>query len=172
MTQEKPLLEYFRNMYDQIQNNWNVESAIDIFGVGKSNEGTDESKVIKRYYIEPSDKRFQKIYLNFDLNRNIESIVWFLDKNETELLTISELRELFGDFTFRNIIYDETTELTFIPKGNKCIQYINSSILEWVEERKNGTYFFKKDNNEIEIDDKFKVSSLIFKINNNVNLKT
>jgi hypothetical protein len=43
------LKEYFKNLYDQFRSDWNVESSLEFFGKGKSNEGTDESKFIKRY---------------------------------------------------------------------------------------------------------------------------
>ena len=88
------LLKYFEEMYETVQNNWNVESSLKYFGKGKSNEGSEESKAIKRYYVEPKDKRFRQIFLNFDINRNIESIVWFLDRNESELLNLAQLKEL------------------------------------------------------------------------------
>jgi hypothetical protein len=160
------MIDYFSEMYEKIQSNWNVESSLKHFGVGKTNEGSDESKAIKRYYVEPNDKRFQKIYLNFDVNRNVESIVWFLNKNESELISLAELKELFGSFKTQNIIYDETTELIFSPNRNKFIQHVGTSILEWVEKRKNGTMYFKKGNQEFDIDDNYKVSSIIFKIKN------
>ena len=160
------MIEYYKEMYEKIQSNWNVESSLKQFGVGKTNEGSDESKAIKRYYVEPNDKRFQKIYINFDVNRNVESIVWFLNKNESELVSLGELKELFGSFKTQNDIYDETTEIIFSPNRNKFIQYVGTSILEWVEKRKNGTMYFKKGNEEFDIDDNYKVSSIIFKIKN------
>ena len=160
------LSEYFRNMFKQIQCDWNVESALKVFGKGKSNEGSDEAKTIKRYYVEPTDKRFRQIFLNFNSDRQIDSIVWFLDKNEGNLLSLKELKDLFGEFQFQNVIYDETTQLTFLPKGNKHIQYIQTSILEWVEKRKDGTLYIKENKKEIEIDDKYKVLSLIYNIKN------
>ena len=165
-TQKMILIEYFRNMYEKIQNNWNVESSLIFFGNGKTNEGTDESKAIKRYYIEPFDKRFRQIFLNFNSERNIESIVWFFDKNKSELLTLNELKSLFGEFKIQNIIYDETTELKFTPNKNDSIQYVMTSISEWIEKRTNGTLFFKKDEREIEIGGEYKVSSLILIIKN------
>ena len=160
------MTEYFKEIYEKIQDNWNVESSLKYFGTGKSNEGSEESKAIKRCYIEPKDKRFRQIFLNFDLNRNIESIVWFLDKNESELLSLAQLKELFGLFETHNTIYDETTELFFLPTQNKFIKYVKTTIPEWVEKRKNGTLYFKKDNQEFEIDDSYKVSSIIFKLKN------
>lgn len=160
------MIEYFKEMYEKVQNNWNVESSIKYFGSGKSNEGKEESKAIKRYYIEPNDKRFSQIYLNFDANRNIESIVWFLDNNESELLSLTQLKQLFGLFETQNITYDETTELFFLPSQNKFVEYVKTTIPEWVEKRKNGTLYFKKNNQEIEIDENYKVSSIIFKIKN------
>lgn len=160
------LLKYFEDMYETVQNNWNVESSLKHFGKGKSNEGSEESKAIKRYYVEPKDKRFRQIFLNFDINRNIESIVWFLDRNESELLNLAQLKELFGPFKTNNVIYDETTELTFYPNQNKFVKYVQTSILEWVERRKDGTMYFKKGNQEFDISDDYKVSSIIFKIEN------
>ena len=65
------LVEYFNDMYENVQSDWNVEPALKYFGNGKSNEGSEESKAIKRYYVEPKDKRFRQIFLNFDNNRNI-----------------------------------------------------------------------------------------------------
>jgi hypothetical protein len=141
---------------------------IRFFGNGKTNEGTDESKAIKRFYIEPFDKRFWKIFLNFNSERNIESIVWFLDKNECELLTLGELKSLFGNFSFHNVIYDETTSLFFTPIENECVQYIETPILEWVEKSKDGTLYYKQGNSQIDVDDKYKVSSVILKINNDL----
>lgn len=166
ITQKKTLTEYFRNIYEQIHNNWNVESSLAFFGNGKTNEGTDESKAIKRYYIEPFDKRFWKIFLNFDSERNIESIVWFLDENECELLSLGDLKGLFGDFSFHNVIYDETTSLYFTPTDNECVQYLETHILEWVEKRKDGTLYYKQGKVNVEVDDNQKVTSVLFKIKN------
>jgi hypothetical protein len=156
------LIEYFRTMYEKIQSNWNVEFALDFFGNGKTNEGTEESKAIKRYYIKPFDKRFQQIFLNFNSDRNVESIVWFFNENGSELLTLNELQHLFGAFKIQNIIYDETTELIFIPKNNEHIQSVSTSILEWVQTRKDGTLYFLKEKNEMNIDENYKISSLTF----------
>ncbi len=160
------LKEYFKDMYKHFQNNWNVEASLELFGEGKSNEGSDESKSIKRYYIEPRDKRFRQIFLNFDENRNIESVVWFLKKSEEDFLTLIQLKEIFGAFEIHNIIYDETTEMTFLPNENKTISYVKTNILEWVENRKDGTLYFKNENKEFNLNDDYKVSNIIFKINN------
>ncbi|RXR18890.1 hypothetical protein [Flavobacterium stagni] len=158
--------EYFKEMYSKIQDNWNVDSSLKYFGIGKSNEGSEESKAILRYYIEPDDKRFRQIFLNFDMNRNIESIVWFLDRNESELLSLAQLKELFGLFETHNIVYDETTELFFLPTQNKFIKYVQTTIPEWVEKRRDGTLYFIKGNQEYELDDNYKVSTIVFKIMN------
>ena len=64
--QQEQLTDYFRFVYENAELDWNVESALTLFGQGKSNEGTDESKAIKRFYVDPADKRFREIYLNFD----------------------------------------------------------------------------------------------------------
>ncbi len=157
---------YFKNMLDQIRNNWNVESALDFFGEGKSNEGTEESKSMRRYYVKPTDIRFRQIFLNFDINRNIDSIVWFLDKKECELLTLSDLKSLFGEFKSHNVIYDDTTELTFFQNKYMNIKYIKTSIFEWAEREEDGNLYFIKDNLKIKIDDDYKFSSVSFRINN------
>lgn len=161
------LKEYFEDMYKHFKNDWNVETSLEIFGKGNSNEGKEESKSIKRYYVEPRDKRFHEIFLNFDENRNIESVVWFLRKNEEDFLTLFQLKGIFGVFEFHNIIYDETTELTFLPNENKNISYVSTTILEWVEKRKDGTLYFKNGNKEFDFNDDYKVSNIVFKINNN-----
>ncbi|RZK09855.1 MAG: hypothetical protein EOO46_12570 [Flavobacterium sp.] len=142
--------KYFLEMYEKVHNFWNVESSLSHFGIGKSNEGSSESKTICRYYVEPYDKRFRQIYLNFDANRNIDSIVWFLNKDEGEL-SLAELEKLFGTFTMRHVIYDDTTELTFQPTQNKFIKYIQTTISEWIESREDGTMFYKKGNQKFDI---------------------
>ncbi|MER3329307.1 MAG: hypothetical protein RIF34_06995, partial [Candidatus Kapaibacterium sp.] len=138
-----------------------VESALPFFGQVKSNEGSDESKAIKRYYVDPTDIRFREIYLNFNDSRNIESIVWFMDKVNSELVTLGELRTLFGDFKIQNIIYDETTEVIFTPNLNENVAYVKTSVLDWVERRTDASLYYKKDDKEIEVNDNYKVSSLI-----------
>lgn len=158
------LIEYFEEMYEKIENNWNVESSLKYFGIGKNNEGSNESKSIKRYYVKPNEKCFREIFLNFDENRNIDSIVWFFDKNS--FLKIGELKKIFGIFETHNVIYDETTELNFTPKKNKNIRYIQVSILEWIEKSKDEKMFFKKGNEKIEVNDDYKLSFITFKINN------
>jgi len=160
------MTEYFKSILEQIQNNWNVESALDFFCEGKSNEGTEKSKSMSRYYVKPIDIRFRQIFLNFDSNRNIDSIVWFLDNKECELLTLSELKNLFGEFKSHNVTYDDTTELTFFQNKNKNIKYIKTSIFEWSEREKDGNLYFIKDNLKIKIDDDYKFSSISFKLNN------
>jgi hypothetical protein len=124
------LKEYFKNLYDQFRSDWNVESSLEFFGKGKSNEGTDESKFIKRYYVVPKDSRFEEIYLNFDEQRNIESVVWFFKTDGEDYLTLGQLKELFGAFQIRNIIYDETTAFIFHPNSNKSIDSVTTTILE------------------------------------------
>lgn len=156
------LQDYFKKMAEEIRSDWNVESSLKNFGIGKSNEGTDEAKAIKRYYIEPNDKRFRQIFLNFNDIRNIESIVWFFAKDGK--MTLAQLKELFGTFKIYNIIYDDTSELLFTQNMNMYIQYVSTTILEWVEQRSNGTLFYMKENKQIEIDDNYEVGSLIFKI--------
>jgi hypothetical protein len=164
IAQNLTLIEYFRYMYENAKPDWNVESVLGFFGKGKSNEGTDESKTIKRYYVEPTDKRFKEIYLNFDSNRNIESIYWILDKKKSELITLSELEDLFGEYKIQNIIYDETTEVIFQPDMNATVQYLRTSFLEWVEKRPNGTLYFNEGDREIEVDGGYEFSGLILKI--------
>ncbi len=164
--QKNQLIDYFSFIYENVQQDWNVESTLKLFGIGKSNEDTEESKHIKRYYVKPADKRFNQIYLNFDNSRNVESIVWFMDKDNSELVTLGELVKLFGEFEIQNIIYDETTEVVFTPILNENVQYVRTSILEWVVKRPNGSLYFKKDHSEIEVDKDYKVSSLILKIKN------
>jgi hypothetical protein len=163
-TLKMTIIEYFKYMYENIEGDWNVESSLEFFGKGKSNEGTDESKSIKRFYVEPNDKRFERIFLNFDSKRYIESIVWFFDKDKSEMITLNELQTLFGEFKIQNIIYDDTTELIFMPNKNGVLQYISTSIPEWVKMRPNGSLYFKQDNREIDIINDYKVVSLIFKI--------
>ena len=167
MGQQEQLTDYFRFVYENAELDWNVESALTLFGQGKSNEGTDESKGIKRFYVDPADKRFREIYLNFDDSRNIESIVWFIDRKNSELLTLGELKTLFGDFKIQNIIYDETTEVIFTPDINENVEYMRTSLLDWVERRPDDSLYHKKDDKEIEVNDNYKVSSLILKIKNN-----
>ncbi len=164
--QQDQLTDYFRFVYENAEVDWNVESALPLFGEGKSNEGTDESKAIKRYYVEPTDKRFREIYLNFDDSRNIESIVWFMDRDKSELITLGELKTLFGDFKIQNIIYDETTEVVFTPNLNENVGYLKTSVLDWVEIRPDDSLYYMKDDKEIEVNDNYKVSSLILKIKN------
>ena len=160
------LNKYFSYMYSKISNNWNVESYLSLFGTGKNNEGTDESKGILRYYVTPLDKRFKEIYLNYNIKRNIESIVWHTDTVNYKPLTLTDLKELFGGFTTQNIIYDETTELIFKPLENKDIDYISTSIYEWVEIRKDKSMYYIQNEKEIEINDDYEFSGLIFKIKN------
>ncbi len=162
--QQDQLTDYFKFVYENVGIDWNVESALPVFGQGKSNEGTDESKAIKRFYVEPSDKRFKKIYLNFDNSGNIESIVWFIDSDKSELITLGELKILFGDFKIQNIIYDETTEVVFTPNLNENVGYVRTSVLNWVEKRPDDSLYYKKDDKKIEVNDDYKVSSLILKI--------
>lgn len=164
--QQDQLTEYFKFIYENVETDWNVESALPLFGQGKSNEGTDESKAIKRYYVKPTDKRFREIYLNFNDSRCIESIVWSMDSNNSTLIKIGELKALFGDFKIQNIIYDETTEVVFNPSLNENVGYVRTYVLEWVEKRPDGSLFYKSDNKEIEVDDDYKVSSIIIKIKN------
>jgi len=54
------MTDYFEKIYLSLTGNWNVEAALCYFGKGNSNEGSEESKVILRYYVEPNDKRFRK----------------------------------------------------------------------------------------------------------------
>jgi hypothetical protein len=157
--------EYFKEMYENARGDWNVEESLKQFGNGKSNEGTEESNAIKRYYVEPKDKRFEKIFLNFNSDRNIESIVWFFyEKGES--LTLANLKELFGAFKMHNVIYDETTDLTFRPISNRFVKCVRSSILEWVETRKDGTMYFIKEKKEFDIFDDYRVSHVTFIIEN------
>jgi hypothetical protein len=90
------LVEYFNEMYETVNKDWNVDSALKYFGTGKGNEGSEEAKAIKRFYVEPNDKRFRQIFLNFNNQRNIDSVVWFLNNNKGEALTLGQLKELFG----------------------------------------------------------------------------
>ena len=164
--QKDQLTDYFKFIYENAETDWKVESALPLFGQGKSNEGTDESKAIKRYYVKPTDKRFREIYLNFNDSRCIESIVWFMDRDKSELITLGELKTLFGDFKIQNIIYDETTEVIFTPNLNENVEYVRTSVLDWVERRPDDSLYYKKDDKEIEVNDNYKVSSLILKIKN------
>ena len=162
--QQDQLTDYFRFVYENAETDWNVESALPLFGHGRSNEGTEESKATKRYYVEPTDKRFREIYLNFDDSRNIESVVWFMDRDKSELITLGELKTLFGNFKIQNIIYDETTEVVFTPNFNENVGYVRTSVLDLVERRPDNSLYYEKDDKEIEVDDNYKVSSLILKI--------
>lgn len=164
--QKDQLTDYFKFIYENAETDWKVESALPLFGQGKSNEGTDESKAIKRYYVKPTDKRFREIYLNFNDSRRLESIVWFMDRDKSELITLGELKTLFGDFKIQNIIYDETTEVVFNPQLNENVEYVRTSVLDWVERRPDDSLYYKKDNKDIEVNDNYKVSSLILKIKN------
>jgi len=156
------LTEYFKSLYDKMECHWNVESSLEYFGDGESNEGTDESRVIKRYYVKPYNKIFDEIYLNFNKKRNIESIVWFFGG---ERLNIAQLKELFGPFKIQNIIYDETTELVFSPKDNTAVKSITSSIFEWVEKRPDGTLYFNKLGEKINITNDYDVTNVTFHMN-------
>jgi hypothetical protein len=137
-----------------------VEAALCYFGKGNSNEGSEESKAILRYYVEPNDKRFRKIYLNFDQKRNITSIVWFLS-NDSEL-KLAHLEKLFGSFTMHNIIYDETTDFIFLPNRNEVVKSVKTNIPEWVRRRSGGTLYFKKANEEFDLDSNYDVSDVQF----------
>lgn len=165
LNNEKSLKEYFRDVYFKIQSNLIVDESLAFFGIGKSNEDTAESEGILRYYVEPFDKRFDKIYLNFNIEREIDSIVWFIKKDETYSFLLGDLKELFGKFTCYNVIYDETTEIIFNPNDNNYVRYIRSTICEWVKTRKDGTLFYEKDNVKIEINDEFNISSVVFILN-------
>lgn len=160
------LTDYFKFIYENAETDWKVESALPLFGQGKSNEGTDESKAIKRYYVKPTDKRFREIYLNFNDSGYTESIVWFMDRDKSELITLGELKTLFGDFKIQNIIYDETTEVVFTPSLNENVEYVRTSVLDWVERRPDDSLYYMKDGKEIEVNDNYKVSSLILRIKN------
>jgi|GEM_PF-2985524 len=164
--QEDQLTDYFKFIYENAGTDWKVESALPLFGQGKSNEGTDESKAIRRYYVKPTDKRFREIYLNFNDSRHIESIVWFIDSDKSELITLRELKTLFGDFKIQNIIYDDTTAVIFTPSLNENVKYVRTSVLDWVLRRPDGSLYYKKDDKEIEVNDNYKVSSLVLKIKN------
>lgn len=153
------LKDYFKKISEEIRNDWKVELYVDNFGTGKSNEDTEEAKGIKRYYVEPHDKRFRQIFLNFDENRNIESIVWFFNKDSK--MKLGQLKELFGTFSSHNVIYDETTQLIFLQNANKNIQHVSTTIFEWFEKRTDGSMYYKGDNREIDITDDYEVSQLI-----------
>ena len=161
LNEDKSLKEYFREMYLKVHRNLIVDESLEFFGIGKSNEGTDESEGILRYYVEPFDKRFDKIYLNFDIERKINSIVWFVNYDEANLFSLGCLKELFGKFIHKNLIYDETTQFFFNPYQNDCVQYVSSSIYEWVQTRSNGTLFYEKNNEKIEINDDYFISCVI-----------
>ena len=160
------LTDYFKLIYQSLETDWKVESALPFLGEGKSNEGTNESKAVKRYYITPTDERFREIFLNFNDFRVIESIVWFIDPNNSTLITLGELKTLFGDFKIQNIIYDQTTEIIFTPSLNENVEYVSTNAWGWVIRRPNGSMFYKNENKEIEVDDEYKFSSLIIKIKN------
>lgn len=156
------LLEYFKEIYNIIKNDWNVEKSLEYFGEGKSNEEDGEFKVIRRYYIEPNNKSFSRIFLNFDDNRNINSIVWFFNENCS--LNLYQLKELFGAYKIHNVIYDETTDFVFFPQKNRYVNRVKASVYEWVEKRTNGTLYIKKGDEEFDVDDEYKVQYISFLI--------
>lgn len=152
------LQNYFKRISEEIRNDWNVEVYLNQFGTGKSNEGTDEGKAIKRYYVEPHDERFRQIFLNFDENRNIESIVWFFNKDSR--MKLGQLKHLFGKFNSHNLIYDETTYLVFLQDIGNNLQHVSTTIMQWLEKRANGSLYYKKAGHEIDITDDYEVSNV------------
>ena len=157
------LTEYFKRVSEEIRNDWNVELYLSHFGTGQSNEGTAEAKVIKRYYVEPHDKRFRQIYLNFNKSRNIESIVWFF--NIDHKMSLGQLKDLFGSINIHNVIYDETTDVEFIKKPTDAVHSISTTILEWVKQRQDRTLYYIKENKEIGINDDYEVLNLTMSLN-------
>jgi len=164
ITHKMALVDYFKYIYENTDLLWNVEAALSFFGSGKSNEGTVESKGIRRYYVEPSDKRFKSIYLNFGDKRNIQSIVWFCDSHNSERIILNDLVRIFGHYSIQNVIYDETTAFFFKPNWNPAVQYLQTSVPQWIERRLNGTLYYRQGDEEIEVDGEQRVLSLILKI--------
>lgn len=156
------LKEYFKEVYSKIQSNLDVEESLAFFGVGKSNEGTDESNGILRYYVKPFDNKFHEIFLNFNKERVIESIVWFIRHEERNTLSLEDLKELFGSYICKNVIYDDTTEIIFNPHRNTFVPFVRTTIYEWVETRNDGTLFYKKDNKIIDINKDYSLNVIVF----------
>ena len=159
------LKDYFKLMYDSFTNDWKVEAAQELLGKGRSNQGTEESKAINRYYVKPNDERFDEIYINHDPSGAVDSVVWFIQKALQVKLRIEDLQDLFGEFSIHNVIYDETTVLVFVPTTNPSVASIRTSIPEWVERRNDGTLYFRKKETECIVDEKYPISSLVLRRN-------
>lgn len=150
------LKQYFNAFAQYAETTHSIANYLELLGEGKSNEGTPEHSAIKRFYITPVDSRFNVIYLNHSDVNEVDSIVWFFKPNY--FLTLSELKELFGDFSTHNIIYDETSSFNFgaIDYKGLTVQVSNDY---WLTERE-GRLYSEEVDGDVEVTDDFHFHSL------------
>ena len=65
-----------------------------------------------------------------------------------------------------NIIYDETTDLIFLPNRNRVVKSVKTNIQEWVRKKPNGRLYFEKANDEFDLDNNYNVSNVQFLLSN------
>lgn len=155
---DKTLKDYFKTFAEYVQTNHSVASYFEVLGEGKSNEGTSEHKAIKRFYITPLDARFDEIFLNYSDLNEASSIVWFFEPNY--ILTLGELKELFGAFSTYNVIYDETSSFRFRATDYKGLA-VETNSSYWLTE-KEGRLYYEVGVDEVEVTDDFHFHSLCF----------
>jgi len=152
------LKQYFKAFAQYARTTHSIANYLALLGEGKSNEDTIEHKYIKRFIINPVDSRFNVIYLNYSDMNEADSIVWFLEPNS--LLTLGELKELFGAFSTHNIIYDETSSFNFRATDYEGLT-VEANSDYWINERE-GRLYSEEEDGEIEVTDDFHFHSLYF----------
>ena len=136
---EYDVVNYFKHIIEPIQGKITTRDFLRFINDNSQYEiNHDLEPKLKRWKISSDDSKFSSVYLIFKNDSHIKSIVWFF--NSTDLIELSDLEKLFGDYSLQNIIYDDSTEFQFKLKGLKTIR---ASYYGWLEKSNNG--FIEKD---------------------------
>lgn len=139
------LNEYFNLMIVAIPNVCNVEDLTHFF----TDEPYSETKpYLIRRKLNPKDKRFKNIELVYEDPNKVSAIVWEIN------ITLTQLKDIFGEPLFNNEPYSNSTSFTF-HTANKNISIIKTRHPKWLtwEQEKNTFEYLNSNNQKVELVD-------------------